>query len=98
MGVEPACGIDPTEDDADDDEGLDAVFDWIEREVARETADSTGRGDEYDDAEDVLAAEVFGSTDAPDDGPEVTGNAITAGTDDETGFDWVDSERLESRE
>ena len=97
MGVEPACGIDPTEDDADDDEGLDAVFDWIEREVARETADSTGRGDEYDDAEDVLAAEVFGRH-APDDGPGATGTAITAGTDGETSFDWVDSERLESRE
>ncbi|MFW5937926.1 MAG: hypothetical protein ACOCSN_03200 [Halanaeroarchaeum sp.] len=97
MAVEPATGGSPGEDGTDDDEGLDAVFDWIEREVARETADSTGRGDAYENAEDVLAAEVFGSMNAPDDNPGVAEHAISAKTADETGFDWVDSDRLESR-
>ena len=95
MAVEPASGIGPREDETDDDDGLDAVFDWIEREVIRETTDSTGSGDEYDDAQDVLAAEVFGSADAPDADPGSEG--YSTATDAGTGFDWVDSERLESR-
>jgi hypothetical protein len=93
MAVEPAAGGasgDVAPGPAAED-GLDAVFDRMERAVARETAASTGRRDEYDDAEDVLAAEVFG------------GMAASAGVEeaaeepdpDETDFDWVDVDSLE---
>lgn len=105
IAVEPDASTDPGSDEPTGD-GLDAVFEWIEREVATEAADAGGAGDEYEDAEDVLAAEVFGTqgaTDAgsdldPDSGPDsasAPGSDAAGGTDSE-GFDWVDAETLES--
>jgi hypothetical protein len=76
-------------------EGLDDVFDWIEREVAGETAGVSRRGDEYDDAEDVLAAEVFGTADP--DSVEDSGMDGDERQDDESAFDWVDNDHLTSR-
>lgn len=77
-------------------EGLDDVFDWIEREVAGETAGVSRRGDEYDDAEDVLAAEVFGTADS--DTAEDSGMDGDESQDDESAFDWVDDDHLTSQD
>jgi hypothetical protein len=96
--LEPESPIDPSEaSTSDDPHPLDDVFDRMERDVVAEPADATGSEDVFEDAEDVLASDVFGeetdadeatSRDRSDDG-QVGGDA--------TGFEWVDPATLEAR-
>ena len=98
MAFEPESAIDPVEDStADAPHPLDEAFDRMEREVVAEPADSTGTQDVFEDAEDVLASDVFGEETDADEATsgDRSGDGQVGG--ETAGFEWVDPANLEAR-